>query len=360
MQLLALATGAGDWTPLVVLPGEGPLSERLRAAGVEVLLHPLAVLRRRNLSPAGLLRLGPALRRDQRMLDGLAGERDVRLVCSNTSVILARARSVPHVVHVREIYAGAVGRGAGLAWGRLRARLMEADARVCVSNAVARQFPPGRADVVHDALAREVVRADRVHARATLGLAPDVFVIALLGRVADWKGQDVLARALARGDLVDEIETVGLVAGDGYGDPRPERELAALRDSLGLGDRLAMPGFIDADIALGAADVVVVPSTRPDPFPNSALEAAAAGLPVVAASHGGLTEIVRDGETGLLVPPGDPAALARALRSLADDPERRVRMGELAAADATERFDPERMLAETHAVYERVLEADAG
>ena len=339
-----------------MLPSEGPLSGLLREAGVEVRIHPLAVLRRRSLSPAGLARLAPALRADNRMLAELAEERDVALVHSNTSVILARPRELPHAIHVREIYSGAVGRGAGMGWGRLRRRLLGADALVCVSNAVARQFPAGAAhvEVVNDGLARMPAPEPRAEARAALGLDPEAFVIALLGRVADWKGQDVLARALARSELTDDIESVGLIAGDGYGDPAPERELAALRDSLGLGDRLAMAGFIDADRAFGAADVVAVPSTRPDPFPNSALEAAAAGLPVVAASHGGLTEIVKDGETGLLVPPGDPAALARMLRELADDPERRLKMGELAAADARERFAPERMLDEVRALYERL------
>ena len=356
MQLLALATGVEGWTPIVVLPAEGPLAGLLRDAGVEVRIHPLAVLRRRSLSASGVLRLAPALRRDQRMLTELCEERGVDLVHSNTSVILARPREIPHVIHVREIYTGALGRGTGLGWARLRGRLMESDALVCVSNAVARQFPPGAAEVVHDGLARDAVRAERVQARAELGLPADAFVIALLGRIADWKGQDVLARALCRADLTDDIEAVGLIAGDGYGDPAPERALAALRDSLGLGDRLVMAGFIDADQALGAADAVAVPSTRPDPFPNSALEAAAAGVPIVAASHGGLPEIVRDGETGLLVPPGDAAALARALRSLADDPERRRVMGELAAADARERFDPKRMLGEMAAVYERVTQ----
>lgn len=339
-----------------MLPSEGPLAERLRGAGVEVRVHPLAVLRRRALSPSGLARLAPALRRDQRMLAELAAERDVALVHSNTSVILAQPKEIPHVVHVREIYTGAVGRGASLGWGRLRSRLLQADAVVCVSNAVARQFPPGEAEVVNDGLARVPEPAPRGEARKALGLPADAFVIALLGRIADWKGQDVLARALARADLIDDIEAVGLIAGDGYGDPVPERELAALRDTLGLGERLATPGFIDPDLAFGAADVVAVPSTRPDPFPNSALEAAAAGLPIVAASHGGLPEIVRDGETGLLVTPGDPAALARALRSLADDPQRRAAMGERAAADARVRFNPLRMLGEMQAVYERVTQ----
>ena len=354
MQLAALAGGLEGWTPLVVLPEEGPLAGLLRDAGVEVVVHPLAVLRRRTLSPAGLARLAVALARDRKFLSDLCAERDAALVHSNTSVILVRPRNVPHVIHVREIYSGAVGRGAGMAWGPLRRRLLRADALVCVSHAVERQFPSGACVVVHDGLTRIPSPVPRAEARAALGIDPDATVIALLGRIADWKGQDVLARALARSELTDDIETVGLIAGDGYGDPAPERELAALRDHLGLGARLVTPGFVDADQALGAADLVAVPSTRPDPLPNSALEAAAAGLPVVAASHGGLPEIVVDGETGLLVPPGDPAALARALRSLADDPERARRMGEAAAADVRERFGTPRMLAAVQALYEQL------
>ena len=76
----------------------------------------------------------------------------------------------------------------------------------------------------------------------------------------------------------------------------------------------------DVENVYGAADVIAVPSTAPDPLPGAAIEAAAAGCAVVASAHGGLPEIIRDGETGRLVPPGDAAALARAAAELLDDP----------------------------------------
>ena len=94
----------------------------------------------------------------------------------------------------------------------------------------------------------------------------------------------------------------------------------------------------DVDNVYGAADVVAVPSTQPDPLPNAALEAAAAGCCVVASAHGGLPEILADGVTGLLVAPGDPAALAAALAELAADPAQRERLGAAAAQDARRRF----------------------
>jgi glycosyltransferase involved in cell wall biosynthesis len=339
----------------VVLPDRGELAERLEDAGAEVLTRPLAVLRRRHLSAAGLTRLVATARRDGPVLAGLASERNSSLVVCNTSVVLARPPGLPRALHVREIYAGAAGRVASSAWPLLRTRLEGADALVCVSEAVAAQFRNReRVHVVHDGLPQITAGMPRDQARADLGLPPDAFVAALLGRISDWKGQDVLGAALAEPEL-EEIGAIGLVAGDPF--PGEERALADLdRSTAAAGDRFRVLGF-RADITriLGAADVVVVPSKRPDPLPNSALEALAAGVPVVAAAHGGLPEIVRDGETGLLVPPGDARALAAALRRLADDPSLRERMGVAAAADVRERFALERMLDGADAVYRSLI-----
>ena len=209
---------------------------------------------------------------------------------------------------------------------------------------------------MHDGLARVPERAPREEARAALGVPADAFVVAVLGRISDWKGQDLLAAALGQPAL-REIGAVGLVAGAPWpGAEGPLHELERQRGEFGLGDRLRVLGFRDdVDVVLGAADAVAVPSTRPDPFPNSALEAAAAGVPVVAAAHGGLPEMLRDGETGLLVPPGDAHALGRALRRLADDPELARRLGEAASADVPARFAPELMLERIQCEYDALL-----
>jgi glycosyltransferase involved in cell wall biosynthesis len=176
------------------------------------------------------------------------------------------------------------------------------------------------------------------------------FRVAVLGRIADWKGQDVLIRALAAPAL-REIGAQAVIAGDAYpGEPAPD--VNALATQLGVQARVEFTGFVaNPEQILASVDAVAVPSTRPDPLPNSAIEALAAGKPVVAANHGGLPEIVRDGITGLLVPPGDASALARALRTLADDSALRARMSEAATADAQERFGVERMLDEVESVY---------
>jgi glycosyltransferase involved in cell wall biosynthesis len=332
---------------------DGDLRRDLQSAGVEVLVRPLAVLRRAALSPGGLAQVAGALARDAGGLARLARARDAALVHSNTSVTLGgvaagRIARIPHVWHVREIYAG-----FERFWPAYRRLLLTADVLPCVSEATRAQLSGDtRAVVLHDGLAMAPARAERAAARAALGLPAGAFVCAILGRISTWKGQDVLIRALAGVD-----GAIALVAGDPWaGEERRLEELRALAASLGVAERVRFAGFrADVDNVYGAADVVAVPSTQPDPLPNSALEAAAAGCCVVAAAHGGLPEIVQDGVTGRLVTPGDPVALAAALAALRDDPAQRERLGAAAAADVRERFAAARLLARTQALYDELL-----
>ena len=355
LLLLAATLDPARYRPLVVLPFEGPLSQDLRAEGIEVLTGPLAVLRREHLSPLGLSRLARELSYQRHSLERLIRAQQVDLVHANTSVILgvrkaARAAGARHVVHVREIYPA-----TPVLWPRHRRQLRAADAVLCVSRATAEPIGhAGNVHVVPDGLGVSHEPAARAPSRLALGLPPNAFVAAVLGRISGWKGQSVLARALAEEPLRVR-GAIGLVAGDVWpGQERWEDELRAA--GAGAGDRLRLLGFRDdLPTVYGAADVVVVPSTRPDPLPNAALEAAAAGCCVVASGTGGLREIVRDGVTGVLVPPGDPAALARALADLADDPERRARLGRAAAADVRERFAPERLAPRVMEIYDEVL-----
>lgn len=115
------------------------------------------------------------------------------------------------------------------------------------------------------------------------------------------------------------------------------------------------------DAVMGAwkrCTVGVVPSIVADCCPTVAMEAMVMGRPIVATRNGGLTDIVADGETGLLVPPGDPQALRTALQALLDDPERRERMGALAKERVT-RFQASSVVTNFEQVYQELLGTDA-
>jgi glycosyltransferase involved in cell wall biosynthesis len=344
-----------------VLPELGELGPALRAAGVEVLVRPVSVLRRQLLTPLGLASIARDTARNAAQLRALISERKLSLVHSNTSVVLGGAAAaalarVPHVWHVREIYSR-----FGRAWPAYRTLLGRAAALPCVSAAAAVQFESAgrartRVRVIHDGLAVDPRRAPSSEARAALGLPADAPVVAVLGRISDWKGQDVLVRALAEPPLAS-VGAIGVIAGDAWPGTEERRgAVVELARSSGVSDRLRLVGFRDdIENVYGAADVVAVPSTQPDPLPNSALEAAAAGCAVVASAHGGLPEIIRDGVTGKLVAPGDAGALARAAAELIAEPALSERLGAAAAADVRDRFAPERLLDAIQALYDEQL-----
>jgi glycosyltransferase involved in cell wall biosynthesis len=367
-QLFVLATGLDRdrFSPLVVLPEQGELVGRLEEAGVEVHIEPLAVLKRDLLRGRRVLKTRRLFDRNVRELGALARDRGAEIVHTNTSLILcgqavADSAGAPHVISMREIYSHTGGLAGAPLWPLLKRRFLRADALACVSHAVADQFAGSpRAFVLYDAVPRELDLPARAAARGELGLRDHRFVAAVVGRISDWKGQDVFLRALAEPALT-EIGALGVIAGDAAaGQEHFERRLETLCAELGLDQRLRLLGFRDdIDTVLGAADVLVVPSSYEEPLPNVALEGAAAGLPVVCTTTGGQPEIIRDGVTGRLVPPGDHRALAAALRELADDPEAARRLGDAAGADVRERFSRERMLAEIEECYGRLMQNPA-
>ncbi|MDQ2785544.1 MAG: glycosyltransferase family 4 protein, partial [Chloroflexota bacterium] len=166
----------------------------------------------------------------------------------------------------------------------------------------------------------------------TGGAAP---VILWVGRLERWKGTIDALRALALLDFDRPAHLV--IVGDG---PEASRLRDAAR-SLGIADRVHLLGACDharLPEIYAAADIVVGTSFANETFGMTLAEASACARPVVATRFGGFPEVVRDGETGLLVPPRDPQALAAALRTLLHDPERRRAMGEAGRAHVVAHF----------------------
>jgi glycosyltransferase involved in cell wall biosynthesis len=136
--------------------------------------------------------------------------------------------------------------------------------------------------------------------------------------------------------------------------------LEARRDALGLGERVWFLGAReDVDDLLAAADVFVL-SSRREGLPVTLLEAMRAGRAAVVTRAGGCAEAVTEGDTGLLVPVDDTAALGAALRALLSDPERCARLGEAARDRRAREFTAERMVLETERLYEAVLSPGGG
>jgi len=188
-----------------------------------------------------------------------------------------------------------------------------------------------------------------VEARRDLGLDNGQFVIGTVGRLVAVKGHETLLAALAEVRR-ERTNALALIAGEG-----PLRgDLAARADALGVASAVRFMGERN-DVArvLAALDVFVLTS-HSEGLPNTVLEAMAAGLPVVATNVGGVAELVDHDRTGLLVPRSEPLVLARAIRALSVDHERRVRFGDAGRTKAASEFGLARMLAEYERLYMRL------
>lgn len=168
------------------------------------------------------------------------------------------------------------------------------------------------------------------------------------------KNHETLLAALAR--LVGQHPELRVrIVGDG---PR-RAELEAVTRTLKLQDHVEFLGHRDdVPALLQQADVFVLPS-RSEAFPNSAIEAMAAGLPVVASAVGGLLDLIEDGRTGVLIPPGDPEQLAAALRRLMANPALAATIGQTARAEVQRRYSFDRMVTAFERLYVDTLRTRA-
>lgn len=187
---------------------------------------------------------------------------------------------------------------------------------------------------------------DKEIARRSLGLPIDKLLIGTVARLDPVKRLDVLLEALA---ALDDAHAVVV----GYGSE--EQRLKELADTLGLGARVRFVGYQqDVWPWLAACDVFALSSDW-EGMPNAVLEAMGAGLPVAATAAGGTKDVVVDGVTGLLSPPGDPEALAAALQRLIQDADLRRSLGEVGQKRAREGFSARQMVKRTQALYAEVL-----
>ena len=246
-----------------------------------------------------------------------------------------------------------------------------ADAIICCSNFTRQQvlaavdYPATRVHVVPNGAEHARFAApDRAAARARFAIPEDRTVALYVGRIGPEKGLLVLIEALEQIANAGGTPPLLLVAGSGtlgveahhavwetlLGYERLVRERAAPLPVRFLGD----VGRQDLPTLYRAADIFVCPSVWEEPFGMVVIEAAAAGLPVIASAVGGLPEAVATGQTALLVPPGDPAALAGALQRLHADGDERARLGHAGQAFAL-RFDWPRLAGEAVRLYQGVV-----
>jgi len=358
LGIAELVPALGDVDLHVILASDGPLVARLQRSGVSVEVLPLRAVAR-------TVKRGALVRQPLRVLFAAAE------TASYGYRLARRLKKLrPDVVHAYTL--------KSLVYGALAARLTRTPLVWQVNDRIAADYLPSPAVRGIRILARHATAGVIAISEATLeplgdldvprsivhhaiALEPrtvknqrDTFVVGMVGRIAEWKGQHVFLSAFARA-FPEGQERAVIVGSALFGEDDYADSLHALIQGLGIDGRVEFRGFRDAVAdELARLDVLVHASVLPEPFGRVVVEGMAAGLPVVAPAAGGPLEIITDGVDGILYPPGDVAALAEALQRLASDGALRSRLGEAAERSAA-RYSPERAAARTAAFYREVL-----
>ena len=330
---LARNLDAARYTPVVLFYEDNPFAQKLRKLGIRVQTWDAEWMREHGkregwFAPGRALRLGAAV---ARRVSFLRRER-IDLVHINNSpsfsyydwLPAARIVGIPCVTHLRgELYPM---RNGVIRW--LNRRF---DHYIAISSYISgvlanENFPRDRITQIEDGIDADAflsrVQRSRDDVRSELGVAPAQLLAVMVGHLREWKGQDVVLRALAQ--LTPEERSTLRVVFAGADDPMDIAFRARL-DSLvrehGLDKCVAfLGGRGDVPDLMNAADMVLHASTRPEPFGLVLLEGMILGRLVIAAALGGPLEILTD-DSGWTFDPRDPSALAELLRRVVADPQ---------------------------------------
>lgn len=361
LATVAAIAGGGWRSTLVTGPADGPegsLEPECHRRGVRMIHVPELV---RELSPAQDVR---ALRR----LVALIRAEQPQIVHTHTSKagilgrIAARMARVPVVIHTPH---GHVFHGY---YGPLRSQLFRWIEWACapLADRLIALTEQERQDHLRRGIGRperfvvipsgvdfapiDAARTQRRATRAALGIAPDAPVIGCVARLVPIKDHATLLAAFQR-VAAAVPRAVLLLVGDG-----PLRgDLEARATALGIGDRVRFLGLrTDVPRLLAAMDLFALASLN-EGMGRVLVEAMAMGLPVVATRVAGIVDVVRDGESGLLVPPQDPEGMAAAIVALLRDPGLRRQMGEAGRRGVVPGYSVETMVARLRALYRETL-----
>lgn len=363
LSMLDVVTGLGA-DARVCLFEQGPLCDAFAARGIDVQVLGLGALGgvrkgSRVPSPGALL----AAWRLSRQVAAAAREARVLYANSQKSFVVAalaaRRGVLPAVWHLRDVlgppHFSATNTRGVVALANWRAARVIANSQATADAFVAAGGSRALVRVVHNGINAEPFDAVTADAAAALRaqLSPNAaHVVAVFGRLHEWKGQHVAIAALAQLPNDTHLWIVGAPL---FGEHAYEASLRALAERLGVAPRVHFLGFRhDVAALMRAADVVAHTSTLPEPFGRVLVEGMLAGRPVIASDAGGVREIITPGQTGELVPPSEAAALARVLGALRADPARTAALAEAGRAHARRTFTVDAMVRGVRAVLDEV------
>ncbi|MBF0699720.1 glycosyltransferase family 4 protein [Streptococcus danieliae] len=347
----------------VILPNDGVLVEALRQVGAQVEVIPYPILRRKYFNPKGIFDYAISYRKFSKQLLEYAKKHQIDLIHNNTTAVLEgiylkKKLGIPLIWHVHEIIVKPkqISDFINYLMG------LYADQIITVSQAVANHvltssaIAPEQVQVIYNGVDNSIYQPmDTTKIREHFGIANDQTVIGMIGRVNAWKGQgDFLEAVLPL--LQEEPKRVAFLAGSAFeGEEWRVQELDETIAQSGYANQIKRIDYYDRPQELyNLFDLFVLPSTNPDPLPTVVLEAMASGKPVVGYRHGGVCEMVAEGENGLLAQPGNPALLSETMKEILENPEKLEAFGKASLKRQLEQFSLQSYIENFSTVYQEI------
>ena len=331
-----------EYLPVIVLPFDGPLKIELEKNNIKVVIAPVLKLYRKMFTPKNVITFFREYKEGVAVLDKLNKEHDFKLVYTHTlaaliGIIFAKKRKIKHLWHVQEIIAKP--KIFNLAFKKLLS--LNCNHKVIYDSIATMNFwiknnttLTAKSMAVWNGIEVNNIQTfkdeDIVEIRENYFKSnKDEIIIALVGRINSWKGQQLLLTAF---NILSKTNQNTKLVFLGSAPPNQEIFEIDLKNKIkeyNLEEKvIIIPFQKDITKFWNSIDIAVVPSTEPEPFGMVVIEAMLAKKPVVASNHGGPTEIVIDNETGFLFESNNEILLANAIQKLIDNPNLRNSFGE--------------------------------
>lgn len=341
----------------VVLLADGPFRTSLEANGVKVslLAAPTQMMEVRTHSSLQALKSIPGVFQTAQQLKAFSQDFDIVHANSQKAFVTACIARLmggkPVIWHLHDIitadHFSSFNRKIAIFLSNIAVSALVAPSQAVIDAYKSLGGRVRHCQVVHNGISSEpfdqVQAADLTQVRASLNLPQDTPLIGLFSRLSPWKGQDVL---LAAARILPAHVHFLIVGSALFGEDEYAEKLQAqsAADPL-LNDRVHWLGFRkDVPLIMSACNVIVHASSQPEPFGLVCLEGQLSRRPVIATAAGGMVEMLDDGHTGLLIPPGDVHALASAIQTLLDNPVQAAEMGKRGRLRAEHDFSPSQFL----------------
>lgn len=370
--LLELVVGLDKkiFHPIVVLPSKGRLSNKLNEADIENYVVDYPILRRKYFNIKGVVNYIFSYGKSVNKIIGLVRDKNINLIHVNTTavlegILLKKKLRVPLLWHIHEIieHPKIIVKVTDFLIGRYSDKIVAVSKSVKDNLEKSKYISSNKIQVIYNGVDNNIYnnKNETKYLYSEFQIPPKSIRVGMIGRVNSWKGQRDFLRAISpilyKNAEVYAFLVGGVFSEEGWRLSNLKREVSNnpfCKQIRVINFRTDTPNFHNF------FDIFVLPSTAPDPLPTVVLEAMATGKPIVGYRHGGVTEMVKEGENGMLADPNNIEDLSIVIGKLIKSKKLREQMGDSSFNREKILFSKDAFLERFSNLYMKILFKDKG